>query len=66
MFDVLALISSGTVSSGSDSFLVSPSDSCKDGLNNEMLFVNEVMTRDPPHIVSSVFQLSNTTFTSFC
>ena len=35
MLDVLALISSGTVSSGSDSFLVSPSDSCKDDLNNE-------------------------------
>lgn len=62
ILDVLALKSLGNVSSGSVSFLASPSEFYEYDSNNEMLFVSVVTTRDPPHSIFSLSQLSHTNF----
>ena len=62
VLDVLALMSSGTVSSGFVSFSASPSESYEFDSNDEMLFVSVVAAGDPPHSVFSLSQLSHINF----
>ena len=62
VFDVLALILSGFISSGSVSFSASPSETGEYDSHDEMLFVSLVTAGDPPHGAFIVSQLLHTNF----